>query len=430
MKVVIPTYQRYDCPTLKLLEGIEDVTLFVANEEEEILYREKYPTIKIVVGELGIKNQRNFITNYFEEGEMLVSLDDDILDFKSYGDKPVKTILEDCCLALAESGLGLLTFSPTSNLYFAKKEKDYQGGRYFGIGVAHIYINHKHLQLTVDFVEDFERSALYIRQYGGNLRVWNVCLKHYGWESRGSSKKMLGGIGDSRTHETYTTQRNILLYKYKDIIKAHKKASSKVCSVQISRSLIKENNAFLLPPINPILINELWDILKTKLTSFPRTKPAATEEEKEENRRRAKAGEKKKWIGGGGGRCGFPIYRYGVFGDVFQRVGGVGRQEGANNKKYPELYQKLMEIGKQICPFEFNQIQLAQDLVCPPHIDKKNIGDSMLISVGDYTGGEIVVEGKAYDARAAPVIFNGGKLRHWNNEITGGTKFSFIFFNS
>ncbi len=430
MKIAIPSYQRYECPTLSLLGDVKDVTIFVANHEEEVLYKEKHPERKIVVGELGCLNQRNFITNYYEEGEMIVSLDDDIHEFKNYEGKTAKTILEEGCLALAESGLGMLTFSPTTNLYFAKKDKAYTEGYFFGIGVAHIYINHKELQLTVEYTHDFERSALYIKHYGKNLRAWNVCLEHYGWDCKGSAKKLVGGIGDSRTEATYAKQRNILLYKHNDILKAHKKKSSKVVSLQVRpRGLIPREKVFVLPPINPILMGELWEILKTKLTTFPKTKPPATQAQKDENAQRHRDGLKKKFIGGGGGRLGFPIYRYAVFGDVLQRVGNV-RKPGVNNEKHKVLYELLMEIGNSICPFEFNQIQLAQDLVCPPHKDKKNVGDSMLISVGDYVGGEIVVEGTAYDARANPVIFNGGEMTHWNNDIISGTKFSFIFFTS
>ena len=82
MNIVIPTYNRYnDFKTLKLLEGYEDQTYIFLVQEEEQLYKDaigdKFKNI--IVAPSGIGVTRNFITNYFDEGEILVCLDDDII---------------------------------------------------------------------------------------------------------------------------------------------------------------------------------------------------------------------------------------------------------------------------------------------------------------------------------------------------------------
>ena len=57
------------------------IYLFVANKTELKLYQSIIPTNqynKIIVGKKGLKNQRNYITNYFPEGHPIVQMDDDI----------------------------------------------------------------------------------------------------------------------------------------------------------------------------------------------------------------------------------------------------------------------------------------------------------------------------------------------------------------
>ena len=55
--------------------------MFVANKEEENKYKDLVPKDlyhKIVVGKLGITNQRKFISKYFPVGKYIVSMDDDV----------------------------------------------------------------------------------------------------------------------------------------------------------------------------------------------------------------------------------------------------------------------------------------------------------------------------------------------------------------
>ena len=88
MKYIIPTLKRASIiknRTLALLKryGIkpENIYLFCVGEEGDIsnyksvLHGEGY---NIIQGKKGIGLQRNFMSEYFEEGEALVTLDDDV----------------------------------------------------------------------------------------------------------------------------------------------------------------------------------------------------------------------------------------------------------------------------------------------------------------------------------------------------------------
>ena len=65
-----------------------------------------------------------------------------------------------------------------------------------------------------------------------------------------------------------------------------------------------------------------------------------------------------------------------------------------------------------------------------PHVDSgRGAGQSMsmIIGLGNYTGGELLVEGDAYDIRHKGLEFDGWRLRHWTNQFDG-ERFSLVWF--
>ena len=98
--------------------------------------------------------------------------------------------------------------------------------------------------------------------------------------------------------------------------------------------------------------------------------------------------------------------------------------------QYPEINDEIMRIGRLISPdgFEFNSVQLNQNVVCPPHKDSANVGLSILVSFGDYTGCKIVIEGIEHDSHLQPLLFNGALHEHWNTDDLQGNKYSLVFF--
>jgi len=98
------------------------------------------------------------------------------------------------------------------------------------------------------------------------------------------------------------------------------------------------------------------------------------------------------------------------------------------NYKKPALWNALKTFANAT-NFQWDSIQINQNCVCGRHKDKNNTGDSYLVSVGDYTGGELVVEEVVYDCNLKPIVFNGAELEHWNNEFVGN-KWSIILFKT
>jgi hypothetical protein len=82
--IAIPTYKRSDVlqsKTLSLFKGLPNVYVFVANKEEYDTYQTAIdPTYykEMIVGVVGLINQRQFIIDYFPKDTFILYADDDL----------------------------------------------------------------------------------------------------------------------------------------------------------------------------------------------------------------------------------------------------------------------------------------------------------------------------------------------------------------
>jgi hypothetical protein len=173
-----------------LLDGgikSSQIYIFVANEKEKKLYEaissSKYNTI--VVGKLGIANQRNFIKHYFKEGEYVVSIDDDVEGlYKLQGSqltkvKDVAAFFKSAFDHLKKENKYLWGIYPVHNPYFMNKTVSNKLS--FIIGALHGYIvrHDKSLEPSIlsEGKEDYEQSILYYLKDGGVIRFNNITIK-------------------------------------------------------------------------------------------------------------------------------------------------------------------------------------------------------------------------------------------------------------
>ena len=98
------------------------------------------------------------------------------------------------------------------------------------------------------------------------------------------------------------------------------------------------------------------------------------------------------------------------------------------SKKYPELYKMIMEFGNTYIPIPFNAIHINHNVVCPKHIDKKNAGVSAIVSCGQYTGCQLMIEGVHHETYYNIITFNGSEKEHWNTDDLEGSRYSLIFY--
>ena len=107
---------------------------------------------------------------------------------------------------------------------------------------------------------------------------------------------------------------------------------------------------------------------------------------------------------------------------------------------YPHLLYLFKEYASYHFPdFSWSQVTINKmETGCSikEHIDKVNVGDSVLVAFGDYTGGRTHVENKEtkgydiIDCRQKITIFNGSQLKHKVDEIKNGKRYSLVFYNN
>jgi hypothetical protein len=110
-----------------------------------------------------------------------------------------------------------------------------------------------------------------------------------------------------------------------------------------------------------------------------------------------------------------------------------GPQLSAFSNKHPELYACLVRIANKYFPeHRYKAIQLNNNVVCPPHLDRHNNGPSIIFSVGEYVGCNLQIEYDDYileaNTRNTFLSFDGSKNKHWNTPLVSGNKYSFVFY--
>jgi hypothetical protein len=239
--VAIPSYKRPDTlknKTLKVLQKYKiepkRIVIFVADKEQEKIYREALPkgsVGKIVVGVPGIKNIRNFMPKYFKEGQYIFYMDDDIYKiydtystnkskdkstFKHRELKSLKDLIAQAFKLCEKSKITNWGVYPVNNPFFMKARtgdiRDYVSTNLcYIIGFMTGVINNRKAEIrTIDDKEDYERSIKYFLKDGGLLRFNNITCytKCY---------KEPGGMQVERTHKRIHDSAVYLTKQYPEL---------------------------------------------------------------------------------------------------------------------------------------------------------------------------------------------------------------------
>ena len=225
--VAIPTYNRYDVlehKTLKtLMEGgvsKNRIYLFVANQEQYRLYEEAIPKSMykaIIIGKKGITNQRIFIANYFDDGQYVISMDDDVEEFQMLrGDKLAKLVnvagfFENAYKLLKTNKLYIWGIYPVRNPFFMYNEITMDLRFLIGVTFGFITRHDRRLRpsISAETKEDYEQTILYYKMDGGVLRFNNITAK--------TKFNAPGGLGTDR-YERNKSAAEYLFKTYPDII--------------------------------------------------------------------------------------------------------------------------------------------------------------------------------------------------------------------
>ena len=414
--IAIPSYKRslqLQNKTLKCLKdnGIlkEHINVFVIKEEEEeykaILNPDYYN--KIIVGDLGIVQQREFITNYYENGDNIISLDDDIesVDLSMTTYLTLDEFFNNAFQLCKDNGAYMWGVYPVFNPFYRQSRPSLSIGLLFIIGAFYGFINRKNeddlrLELTREGgKEDVELSILYWLKDGKVLRFNTVGFK--------SKMYGVGGLGGLLERIPIMKKVTININNKYPLYTKIKIRKNGLYEIILNKNAIP---IILTPPVI-IPFDICQEDLSVLYALLEDTKtPVYTNKQ--------------------GRALTFGKHKGMTLGYITARITkefGLSR----HTKMFPELYELLKKIGDKIVPFQWDGIQLNDNVVCPRHKDRGNVGNSVIFSIGEYEGGELIIEGFGeYDTNCNPLMFDGKNNYHYNNVIKSGHKYSFVFFKN
>jgi hypothetical protein len=406
IKIVIPSYKRYNIKTITFLQScnipIKQIYIFVANQDEYNIYKLAYPEYKIIIGALGLANQRNFINNYFKNGSRIVSFDDDIENFfildtntnklekyiylKEFITMGFRTI-QDC-------GARIFGVSQTDNAYFMKESITHDLTFIIGHFFGYINSNDTFYNLTNDQKEDYERSIKYFIKDKVLVKFNNYCFKTNTYKNEGGMQTNPNRIEDSNNRV------NELLLAYPEYIFEKVNSKSKFREISLRRIPSSYKIVSSLPTLadNDNELVKLLCILETTIFKI--------------NKKRLQTG------------IGYST----TFG-----LGRIRRKAGLfptkNNELFPELYNALntFAIAKLPTDFTYTSIQVNKDYKARPHRDILNKGISYIIGLGNYTSGSLIVNGKKYNIKNTLCSFDASKWLHSVDDFQN-TRYSICYF--
>lgn len=117
-----------------------------------------------------------------------------------------------------------------------------------------------------------------------------------------------------------------------------------------------------------------------------------------------------------------------VFGEITPRFGEKKWKHSRMTEKHPHIWKLIWALGDIICnDIEWTTVQVNHNVICKPHVDKNNKGESVIVSFGNYYGGNLVVGEEEFDTYRRPLIFDGSEI-HFNTDDLEGNKYSLVYY--
>lgn len=102
-----------------------------------------------------------------------------------------------------------------------------------------------------------------------------------------------------------------------------------------------------------------------------------------------------------------------------------------DTERFPTVWEAVKAYAAALNPdFKWTTVTINKNIKCLPHFDKKNYGQTMIVSLGDFTGGRLhlVETDEMIDIKGKPHYFNGSQVLHSTEDFTG-SRYSLMFYN-
>ena len=235
--IAIPSYKRSMILLYKTLNFLERnsinsnvIYIFITEEDkDDYMQIPRYLYKELVIGVKGIVQQREFIENYFHEGDHIVSIDDDIQDLtfaRQDEEIPLDCFLQNAFELCKNEGAFIWGVYPVGNAFYAMRNKFYTTHLTFICACFYGFINRPKLEdiksvLTYNNadMDDYERCIRYW-YYDKKIIRFNtiyVKTKYFGNDGGGlgNLQSRLGSMEDSARllHAHYPTITKVYLKK-------------------------------------------------------------------------------------------------------------------------------------------------------------------------------------------------------------------------
>jgi hypothetical protein len=254
--------------------------------------------------------------------------------------------------------------------------------------------------------EDYYRTCAYYKADGIVIRLNFISPK-----TKFSKNK--GGLELLRTKANYQISADDLKKRYPDWVTIYTRDSTGIAEIRLSDKITYKRPHLINQALKNIIYMEPQDpmIFKTMIDYLIKDPPKNTDHRKNTGYGRTQP--------------------YGII----NRLWGLGTGLVSNNDKFPHIWNEARNIAKIIVPASINYttVMINMNYQALPHTDKNNVGPSLVVAMGDYTGGDLItidVSGNetAYNIRYRPVIMDASIITHYVKPITSGTRYSIIFF--
>ena len=217
IKYVIPSYKRankFTDLTYKFIKdqdiNLQDCYVFLRDDDPQLELYGMIPVNHIITDTKGIGATHDEITSYFDEGDYLVELDDDIKKIIDTDRKPItnfKEIVNTMFLKLEENKLSYGGTYSVPNPMFMSGAKEYTTDLRYMLGACRFRINRKDMIVETNFAEDFENCIIHYIRDGGILKN--------NWIAPVTKNYSAGGCdGSGRNIETEKADKQYLADKY------------------------------------------------------------------------------------------------------------------------------------------------------------------------------------------------------------------------
>lgn len=217
MKFVIPSYQRAEQlkeKTLTYLElqGVDkkDIYIFVRTDDSKLSEYESIEGINLVTTDIkGIGMTHNYITEYFDENEFIVEIDDDLVNLIDNEKQSVnlKQTIQEMKDIMENENISYGGLYQCDNSMFMSACKQYTTDLRYMLGLFRLRFIRKDIILETNYAEDMENCILHYLRDGKILKNNWLCGKTKNYASGGC-------CGDGRNLDTEKADKEHLANKY------------------------------------------------------------------------------------------------------------------------------------------------------------------------------------------------------------------------